>query len=303
MRFTLPKTAIHAYCESVPTRSWKFRAPISAVIAATVAATCVFAHTSATAATLPDLDKDVTARVIGGTNAVRSQSPFFLQLELVSPPGGGRLCGATAISRRWAVTAAHCVSGAAGKILIGRGKTAILVNPARRGVGKRYYIERAFAHPQWRANSSNQLNDVALLKTMKPMPVRSLRLNTRRDLPVLNSAQRVYGFGERVLDVPSSIPTFLQQADVTDLAGPNSTTCGEYGSSYNRISQLCSGRVGGGVDACYGDSGGPLVATIGGQRRLVGIVSSGIDCADPDYPGLYTRVSTFAPWIQRRMRG
>lgn len=302
MRFTLPKIAIHAYCESVPIRSWKSHAPISAGLAVAVTLTGAFAQTSATAATLPNLDNKVTARVIGGTNAVRSQSPFFLQLDLVSPPGGGSLCGATAISRRWAVTAAHCVNGAAGKILIGRGKTAILVNPARRGVGKRYYLERAFTHPNWRANSSNQLSDVALLKTMRPMPVRPLRLNVRKDLPALNSAERVYGFGERVLDVPSSIPTFLQQADVTDLAGPYSTTCGKYGSSYNRISQLCSGRVAGGVDACYGDSGGPLVATILGTRRLVGIVSSGIDCADPDYPGLYTRVSTFAHWIQRRMR-
>ena len=43
-----------------------------------------------------------------------------------------------------------------------------------------------------------------------------------------------------------------------------------------------------GVDTCQGDSGGPLVWRDIEQDRYiqVGIVSWGISCADPNYPGI-----------------
>jgi len=31
---------------------------------------------------------------------------------------------------------------------------------------------------------------------------------------------------------------------------------------------------------------------------LVGIVSTGLGCARPGFPGIYTKVSEFVPWIQ-----
>lgn len=48
-----------------------------------------------------------------------------------------------------------------------------------------------------------------------------------------------------------------------------------------------------------GDSGGPLVKFVDGVWTQVGLVSWGIGCGKGHYPGVYSRVSSFLPWIRR----
>jgi secreted trypsin-like serine protease len=63
---------------------------------------------------------------------------------------------------------------------------------------------------------------------------------------------------------------------------------------------MCVARDGTGD--CQGDSGGPLVIADGDGPAMdptiqVGIVSWAGGCADPDYPAVYTRVSSYIDWI------
>ncbi len=62
-----------------------------------------------------------------------------------------------------------------------------------------------------------------------------------------------------------------------------------------------------GKDSCSGDSGGPLVVKTSEDDRtlfmyLEGIVSFGSETCNGGIPGLYTRVSTFIPWIIENLR-
>jgi Trypsin len=76
-------------------------------------------------------------------------------------------------------------------------------------------------------------------------------------------------------------------------------TCGSsqfYGSAFDPATMVCAGYPDGGVDSCQGDSGGPLESPLeGGGYRLVGITSWGFHCAEPDSPGVYTRIAGAAP--------
>lgn len=65
--------------------------------------------------------------------------------------------------------------------------------------------------------------------------------------------------------------------------------------------QICAGHEQGGVDACWADSGGPLMIGTGkmDQMMVVGVVSTGIGCARPFLPGLYTRISEYIPWVRQ----
>ncbi len=62
------------------------------------------------------------------------------------------------------------------------------------------------------------------------------------------------------------------------------------------------------MDVCVADSGSPLlvagsgVAGGGSNFVQVGITSFGIGCADPDYPGVFTRVSEYVDWIEEKLR-
>ncbi|XP_032782705.2 trypsin [Daphnia magna] len=86
-----------------------------------------------------------------------------------------------------------------------------------------------------------------------------------------------------------SISSILLKANVTVLA--NSVVATQYGSSFLPLAML--GAAAPGKDTCQGDSGGPLYV----DGVQVGITSWGYGCADPEYAGIYTRVTTYVNWI------
>ena len=72
-----------------------------------------------------------------------------------------------------------------------------------------------------------------------------------------------------------------------------------FNGAVDGTTNFCAGD--GSIDACQGDSGGPLLSMgdMGdvNTHSLVGIVSFGLGCASPDFPGVYTRVAAYADFL------
>jgi len=72
--------------------------------------------------------------------------------------------------------------------------------------------------------------------------------------------------------------------------------------------QICAGGKKG-EDSCSGDSGGPLVAAGPGDKKLnkepkylIGIVSFGTKKCGQGFPGVYTSIDYYLPWILANMK-
>ena len=52
---------------------------------------------------------------------------------------------------------------------------------------------------------------------------------------------------------------------------------------------------------CTGDEGGPYICNITNKAVLVGVISWSFGCADPNFPGVYARVTHVLDWINDNM--
>lgn len=120
---------------------------------------------------------------------------------------------------------------------------------------------------------------------VKPIEINSYNLESGTPL-------RVSGWG--MTSVGGSSTNVLLATNVVLV--DRSTCASKYRYKVVTEQMMCAATSG--QDACQGDSGGPLVRIrYPNNHILVGIVSWGIGCADPRYPGVYTDVKMFSSFI------
>lgn len=233
----------------------------------------------------------VGEKIIGGREALPGEAPWQVALVdgLVPDPVRDHFCGGSLISAQWVVTAAHCVDGGTRPRDLGVVTGTVDINAG----GRRYQVAEIVIHPRYRAPDKN--HDIALLRLSGEVAEGWVPLTTAaQDAGLRRGALlSVSGFGATYADGPMS-PTLK-------IAAPPYVTnvdCNNRVAYAGRVSDnmLCAGRQVGGLDSCQGDSGGPLTAP-GAQAHLVGVVSWGEGCAEPNKYGVYTRVARYTDWI------
>ncbi|KAB0797544.1 hypothetical protein PPYR_08537 [Photinus pyralis] len=240
-------------------------------------------------------------RIIGGTSATPGEFPWQVSIQVDDGRQLHHICGGAILSEHWVITAGHCVSQVpvSSLSIVGGDHNLYVLEGTEQRRGIVNVFTTFFDLATFR-------NDIALLKVNSPLILKSGSRASAICLPEkhdkFQGLATVSGWG-RMTEAGNS-PQTLQQVTLPFI---DKYSCRaryqQVGfSQYLSECQLCAGTPYGGKDACQGDSGGPLVcAKDSGQYFLCGIVSWGIGCARPDYPGVYTEVSCFVDWIKNTM--
>ncbi|CAB3226279.1 unnamed protein product [Arctia plantaginis] len=225
--------------------------------------------------------RDEWERIVGGTKAPNGSIPYQASLRVF---GVRHFCGASVITPRIILTAAHCLES----MLPSYYQAVVGTNQLRTG-GKAYNIRKMVMHEEY--DSYTLKNDIALLFTEKEMEfdsnVDAVELN---DEPVMKG-EDVMLTGWGATSYPGHVPNDLMQLDLKSISLEE---CQEAHKDTDAVfdTNICAGTKTG-EGACFGDSGGPLVR----EGRQIGIVSWGIPCAKGK-PDVYTKVEAYMRWIE-----
>ncbi|CAG9763231.1 unnamed protein product [Ceutorhynchus assimilis] len=242
--------------------------------------------------------------VLNGEDAKTGQFPHMAALGYKDKDDSRiidwRRCGASLISSRFLLSAAHCsfcsdcedpVKARFGVVDLRDDASAQDIDVKSVTIFEKY-------------NGASRHNDLALVELVRDVKtsrnVYPACLHVPSDDP---EGLLVTGWGQTQADDTDSRSFILQFAVIQPVAINRCNTTILSKSPANTLktivnSQICAIST---SDACQGDSGGPIqIMTKGGGYDIVGIVSYGIQCGSTA-PGIYTRVSAYLDWIEEKV--
>lgn len=263
--------------------------------------------------------KSLIPRIIGGTRTALDEFPWMTLLEYQHPRGRTTACGGVLINERYVLTAAHCLKGkdlpktwTLTSVRLGEYDTSsekdciqeedeVICSDDPITVG----IEEQIVHEQYRPLSKDQKYDIALLRLSRNI------VSTKYIKPIC--LPRSPSFGQKMYVAGWGKTEFNSSSDFKLKLALPLTDKDDCGRTYDQVGirlgfgQICAGGQKG-KDSCRGDSGGPLMSVENlpngdGIWVTVGVVSFGpTPCGMPGWPGVYTKVYDFVPWITSKIR-
>ncbi|ESO81983.1 hypothetical protein LOTGIDRAFT_84942, partial [Lottia gigantea] len=235
---------------------------------------------------------DEDARVVGGRAAHLGAWPWTVMLLEVNMP----VCGGAILNERVIITAAHCFEDqdpTRWTVTAGGIKQNTFEYSKRM-----YQIESIMMYKDYDEFSVE--NDIALVMLKSEIKfsnyIRPICLPSENDTLEVGTPCYLAGYGDTHGDSDR-----LNQVKLPIIAEDKCSQVDWYGNFFKPNSSFCAGYAQGGKDACTGDSGSPLVCRRNSEWQVHGISSWGYGCAEPKWPGIYTRVNKYLPWINHHL--
>ncbi|XP_057642474.1 mast cell protease 4-like [Chionomys nivalis] len=224
--------------------------------------------------------------IIGGVESKPHSRPYMAHLEVLTDGGFTASCGGFLISEEFVMTAAHC-KGREITVTLGAHDVS-KTEPTQQKIK----VKKQIVHPQYSFYSN--LHDIMLLKLQRKAKltpaVDTIALPSLPDFIIPGKMCRAAGWGQTGVTEPTS--ERLMEVKLRIMA---KEACKSY-KKFNYDLQVCVGSPRKTRSAYRGDSGGPLLCA--GVAH--GIVSYGRLDAKP--PAVFTRISTYVPWINTVIR-
>lgn len=245
------------------------------------------------------------AKPVGGKETKAGDNPWQVALVYLDPVYNLPFCGGSIVAPGWVLTAAHCVD----KLAITDLMVVAGLHDLDAAGGERIRVARIYVRADFKEVARKQkivsFNDLALLQLAKPTTLPPISLaEVGADMDAADA--RVTGWGATAprtsTDTKGPMLRVLQGVDLRLVPDADCNDPVSYDGLIN-ATMLCAGHKMLQRDACNGDSGGPLTGLVGGRRTLLGVVSWGDGCAQPEKFGVYARVNAFRPWIDDCIAG
>ena len=251
-------------------------------------------------------EDEVEADIVGGYHPLTAQPWFALALNKSGDQFLRGPCGATMISKKWAVTAAHCLSNSRKNDLKDRMDYLYIGAYApwkqsfdgKANDGRPYEVLKIVRHIEHEQHEpgAGQDHDIALLELEEEVSddftsFYPMKVPSPGDEEALTSGTpgTVYGFGDTTFGGSNS--RLLRIAEVGYVEHDQcAKDMSRWGITYDMMCFGGDGRT----DACSGDSGGPVIA----HDKIFGVVSWGYRCAAKGFPGVYASVEDHLDWIE-----
>ncbi|KAM4709851.1 hepatocyte growth factor activator [Discoglossus pictus] len=240
-------------------------------------------------------------RIIGGLSSLPASHPWLAAIYI-----GNSFCAGTLIQPCWVVSAAHCFTHSPRKSTIRVVLGQHFFNQTT-DVTQTFEIDRYIFHDKYSVFKPND-HDIVLIKLKK---VNNRCANKTQFVQTICLPEDGISFPDdhhcllagwgRMSEDATDYAKILQEVAVPLIPDHKCTSPEMYGADITD-NMFCAGYSECGIDACQGDSGGPLACEQNKISYLYGIISWGDGCGRLNKPGVYTRVSNYVDWINKKIK-